>query len=77
MLRVNLEVHKGEVVVVIGQAVLAKALLRCINHLEQPTAGEIHIDGINLEDGQVNINEIRQTVGMVFQQFNLFPPYGT
>jgi ABC-type polar amino acid transport system ATPase subunit len=71
---VNLEVHKGEVVVVIGPSGSGKStFLRCINHLEQPTAGEIHIDGINLEDGQVNINEIRQTVGMVFQQFNLFP----
>lgn len=71
---IDLEVKKGEVVVVIGPSGSGKStFLRCINHLEQPTSGEIHIDGVNLDDGNVNINLIRQTAGMVFQQFNLFP----
>ncbi len=71
---IDLEVKKGEVVVVIGPSGSGKStFLRCINHLEQPTSGEVHIDGVNLDDGNVNINLIRQTAGMVFQQFNLFP----
>jgi len=71
---IDLEVNKGEVVVVIGPSGSGKStFLRCINHLEQPTSGEIHIDCVNLDDGNVNINLIRQTAGMVFQQFNLFP----
>jgi ABC-type polar amino acid transport system ATPase subunit len=71
---INLKVEKGEVVVVIGPSGSGKStLLRCINHLEIPTSGEVHIDGVNLDDGTVDINLIRQTAGMVFQQFNLFP----
>jgi glutamine transport system ATP-binding protein len=71
---IGLEVQKGEVVVVIGPSGSGKStFLRCINHLERPTSGEIHIDGVNLDDGHVDINLIRQTAGMVFQQFNLFP----
>lgn len=71
---IDLEVKKGEVVVVIGPSGSGKStFLRCINHLEQPTSGEVHIEGVNLDDGNVNINLIRQTAGMVFQQFNLFP----
>ena len=71
---IDLEVKKGEVVVIIGPSGSGKStFLRCINHLEQPSSGEIHIDGGNLDDGSVDINLIRRTVGMVFQQFNLFP----
>ena len=71
---INLKVEKGEVVVIIGPSGSGKStLLRCINHLEIPTSGEVHIDGVNLDDGIVDINLIRQTAGMVFQQFNLFP----
>lgn len=71
---IDLEVKKGEVVVIIGPSGSGKStFLRCINHLEQPSSGEIHIDGVNLDDGSVDINLIRQSVGMVFQQFNLFP----
>ncbi len=71
---IDLEVQKGEVVVVIGPSGSGKStFLRCINHLERPTSGEIHIDGVNLDDGHVDINLIRQAAGMVFQQFNLFP----
>ena len=71
---IDLEVKKGEVVVIIGPSGSGKStFLRCINHLEQPSSGEIHIGGVNLDDGSVDINLIRQSVGMVFQQFNLFP----
>jgi ABC-type polar amino acid transport system ATPase subunit len=69
-----LEVEKGEVVVIIGPSGSGKStLLRCINHLEQPSSGQVYIDGVNLDDGSVDINLVRQTAGMVFQQFNLFP----
>ncbi|MCR1900299.1 amino acid ABC transporter ATP-binding protein [Irregularibacter muris] len=71
---INQEVKKGEVVVVVGPSGSGKStFLRCINLLEQPTQGEIWIDGQNIMDSKVNINDIRQKVGMVFQHFNLFP----
>lgn len=71
---VSLEVSKGEVVVIIGPSGSGKStFLRCINHLEKPTSGHVFIDGVDLEDPATNINVIRERVGMVFQQFNLFP----
>ncbi len=71
---VSLSVNKGEVVVIIGPSGSGKStLLRCINLLEVPTRGEIYIEGIKINDRKVNINKIRQKVGMVFQHFNLFP----
>ncbi len=71
---VSLSVNKGEVVVIIGPSGSGKStLLRCINLLEVPTKGEIYIEGIKINDKKVNINKIRQKVGMVFQHFNLFP----
>lgn len=71
---VNLDVKKGEVVVVIGPSGSGKStMLRCINHLETPTKGHITIDGIRVDDPRTNINLVRQTVGVVFQHFNLFP----
>jgi len=71
---VNLQVKRGEVVVVVGPSGSGKStVLRCINHLESPTSGAIIIDGIHLEDKQTDINKVRAEVGMVFQQFNLFP----
>lgn len=71
---VNLNVKKGEVVVIIGPSGSGKStLLRCINLLESPTRGNIYIDGIKINDKKVNINKIREKVGMVFQHFNLFP----
>ena len=71
---INQEVKKGEVVVVIGPSGSGKSTyLRCVNLLEQPTRGEIFIDGESLTQPKVNINKIRQKVGMVFQHFNLFP----
>lgn len=72
---VNLTIHEGEVVVIIGPSGSGKStLLRCINFLEEPTGGSITIDGITLTNSNhPKINEIRREVGMVFQRFNLFP----
>ena len=70
---VNLEVERGEVVVIVGPSGSGKStVLRCINHLEIPTHGDIEIDGVDLGKRSTNINEVRTEVGMVFQQFNLF-----
>jgi polar amino acid transport system ATP-binding protein len=71
---VNLEIEQGQVVVVIGPSGSGKStLLRCINHLEKPTHGHIFIEGVDLEAKSTNINKMRTEIGMVFQQFNLFP----
>src|SRR5512133_538206 len=70
---VSLTVNKGEVVVIIGPSGSGKStLLRCINRLEEFDGGEIIVDGITLDSAE-NINAVRTEVGMVFQQFNLFP----
>ena len=67
-------INKGEVVVVIGPSGSGKStFLRCLNLLEEPTNGEIIFEGNNITDKNTNINEIREKMGMVFQQFNLFP----
>ncbi len=71
---VNLTVGAGKVLVIIGPSGSGKStVLRCINHLETPTSGEIWVDGIKMTHNSKNINAIRAEVGMVFQQFNLFP----
>ena len=71
---VNLSVRRGEVVVIIGPSGSGKStLLRCINHLEHINKGSIIVDGIPLDNTRTNINKVRQEVGIVFQQFNLFP----
>ncbi|MCG3211127.1 MAG: Glutamine transport ATP-binding protein GlnQ [Anaerolineae bacterium] len=71
---VSLEIETGQVVVIIGPSGSGKStLLRCINHLEVPTAGDIWVDGIHLSKRTKDINAVRREVGMVFQQFNLFP----
>lgn len=71
---VSLTVKAGEVVVIIGPSGSGKStLLRCINYLEVPTAGDIWVDGIHLSKKTKNINAVRREVGIVFQQFNLFP----
>ena len=71
---VDLAVDRGEVVVIIGPSGCGKStVLRCINLLEVPTEGDVWIDGVNLIDRATNLDQVRAEVGMVFQQFNLFP----
>ena len=73
---INLEVTNGEVVCIIGPSGSGKStLLRCINRLETPTGGTIIVDGSDITDKKANINKIRENIGMVFQQFNLFHNY--
>jgi len=68
------DIKKGEVVVIIGPSGSGKStFLRCLNRLEEIDSGDIIIDGININDRKVNINKIREEIGMVFQLFNLFP----
>ena len=70
----DLEVKKGEVVAIIGPSGSGKStLLRSLNLLEEPTAGEIYFEGVELSSKKVDINRHRQKMGMVFQHFNLFP----
>jgi len=67
-------IAKGEVVVVIGPSGSGKStFLRCLNLLEKPTAGEIYVDDELITSPKADVNKIRQKMGMVFQQFNLFP----
>ncbi|WP_040192049.1 amino acid ABC transporter ATP-binding protein [Clostridium culturomicium] len=71
---INQHIKKGEVVVVIGPSGSGKStFLRCLNLLEEPTSGEIVFEGSNITDKNTNINKLREKMGMVFQQFNLFP----
>ena len=71
---VTTSVDKGEVVVVIGPSGSGKStFIRCVNGLESFDSGHVYIDGVDIADRRTNINKIRAEVGMVFQQFNLFP----
>lgn len=71
---INAEIDKGDVMVVIGASGSGKStFLRCLNLLEQPTSGSIYFEGTDITDRSVDINIHRQKMGMVFQQFNLFP----
>lgn len=71
---VSLEVDKGEVVCVLGPSGSGKStMLRCINMLERPNGGEIWLEDILVNSKETNINRVRERIGMVFQQFNLFP----
>ena len=71
---VDLDVKKGEVIVIIGPSGCGKStFLRSLNLLEMPTDGEIFLEGVNIADPKNDINKHRQKMGMVFQQFNLFP----
>jgi polar amino acid transport system ATP-binding protein len=71
---IDTEIKKGEVVCIIGPSGSGKStFLRCLNLLEEPTGGHIYFDGTDITDPKTNINLHRQKMGMVFQQFNLFP----
>ena len=71
---IDLDVHAGEVVVVLGPSGSGKStMLRCINRLEEPTAGQIIFEGTDITAKGTDINAVRRRLGMVFQQFNLFP----
>ena len=71
---VSLEIDQGEVVVIIGPSGSGKStLLRSLNLLEEPTSGQVLVDGVDITDPKVDINVHRQKMGMVFQHFNLFP----
>ena len=71
---IDYEIKKGEVICVIGPSGSGKStFLRCLNLLEEPTGGHILFDGVDITDPKTNINLHRQKMGMVFQQFNLFP----
>ena len=70
---ISTDITEGEVVVVIGPSGSGKStFLRCLNRLEEITSGSIIVDGVNIADKKVNINKVRENVGMVFQHFNLF-----
>lgn len=71
---VNVKIQKGDVVFVVGPSGSGKStFLRCLNRLEEPTAGKIFFEGVDITDPKTDIDRHRQKMGMVFQQFNLFP----
>lgn len=71
---ISVDIYKGDVVCVIGPSGSGKStFLRCLNRLEEPTGGQILFEGVDICDKNTNINLHRQKMGMVFQQFNLFP----
>ena len=71
---IDQHIEKGEVVAIIGPSGSGKStFLRCLNMLETPTKGSVIVEGVNLTDKKCNIDKMRQKMGMVFQQFNLFP----
>ncbi|MDQ3812079.1 MAG: amino acid ABC transporter ATP-binding protein [Chloroflexota bacterium] len=71
---IDLQVAEGEKMVIAGPSGSGKStLIRCINRLEAIDRGELIVDGVHLEDPRVDVNRLRQEIGMVFQQFNLFP----
>ena len=71
---INAEIRRGDVIVVVGPSGSGKStFLRCLNLLERPTGGHIYFEGVDITNPEVDINLHRQKMGMVFQQFNLFP----
>ena len=73
---IDIDIEEGDVVVIVGSSGSGKStFLRCLNLLEEPTSGEIIVDGVKITDKKTDLNKLRREVGMVFQQFNLFPNY--
>ena len=71
---IDLNIDKGEIVAIVGPSGSGKStVLRCMNLLEEPTEGEVIFEGKDITGSKVNIDEVRQNIGMVFQNFNLFP----
>ncbi|WP_051425821.1 amino acid ABC transporter ATP-binding protein [Jiangella gansuensis] len=71
---IDLTVDPGQVVCVVGPSGSGKStLLRCVNRLEEPTSGQIRVEGIDILDPEIDLDRVRARIGMVFQQFNLFP----
>ncbi|MGZ4474684.1 MAG: amino acid ABC transporter ATP-binding protein [Nocardioides sp.] len=71
---IDFQVEQGQVVCVIGPSGSGKStLLRCVNRLEEPTSGDIYVEGVDICDAETDLDLVRSRIGMVFQQFNLFP----
>jgi polar amino acid transport system ATP-binding protein len=71
---VSMEANEGDVICIVGPSGSGKStFLRCLNMLEQPTSGTVIVDGHEMTHKHVNLNKARRSIGMVFQQFNLFP----
>ncbi|MBS6645313.1 MAG: amino acid ABC transporter ATP-binding protein [Clostridiaceae bacterium] len=71
---ISVDIHQGDVVFVVGPSGSGKStFLRCLNRLEEPTSGHIFFEGVDITDPKTDIDKHRQRMGMVFQQFNLFP----
>lgn len=71
---IDVDINKGDVVFVVGPSGSGKStFLRCLNRLEEPTGGSITFEGVDITDAKIDIDKHRQRMGMVFQQFNLFP----
>jgi polar amino acid transport system ATP-binding protein len=71
---INFHVDQGDVVCVIGPSGSGKStLLRCVNRLEEPTSGQIFVEGVEITDRDIDVDKVRSRIGMVFQSFNLFP----
>jgi len=71
---IDFHVDRGEVVCVVGPSGSGKStLLRCVNLLEEPTSGRIFVEGVEITDPDIHVDKVRSRIGMVFQQFNLFP----
>jgi polar amino acid transport system ATP-binding protein len=71
---IDFHVDNGQVVCVVGPSGSGKStLLRCVNRLEEPTSGKIVVEGIDITDPDIDLDQVRSRIGMVFQQFNLFP----
>lgn len=71
---INIKINKGDIIAIIGPSGCGKStFLRCLNMIERPTSGKVIFEGYDLTDKNIDLSKIRERIGMVFQQFNLFP----